>query len=79
MICVTIIFSENMEMMQRYSLLLQIVYAIKVTQKMYLKYIKKMIQVDFWKILSTLMKLIKTLFENGKIKVNDKINLIPKT
>lgn len=41
MICVTIIFSENMEMMQRYSLLLQIVYAIKVTQKMYLKYIKK--------------------------------------
>ena len=66
-------------MMQRYSLLLQIVYAIKVTQKMYLKYIKKMIQVDFWKILSTLMKLIKTLFENGKIKVNDKINLIPKT
>lgn len=46
---------------------------------MYLKYIKKMIQVDFWKILSTLMKLIKTLFENGKIKVNDKINLIPKT
>ena len=79
MICVTIIFSENLEMMQRYSLLLQIVYAIKVTQKMYLKYIKKMIQVDFWKILSTLMKLIKTLFENGKIKVNDKINLIPKT
>lgn len=79
MICVTIVFSENMEMMQRYSLLLQIVYAIKVTQKMYLKYIKKMIQVDFWKILSTLMKLIKTLFENGKIKVNDKINLIPKT
>lgn len=79
MICVTIIFSENMEMMQRYSLLLQIVCAIKVTQKMYLKYIKKMIQVDFWKILSTLMKLIKTLFENGKIKVNDKINLIPKT
>lgn len=79
MICVTIIFSENMEMMQRYSLLLQIVYAIKVTQKMYLKYIKKMIQVDFWKILSTLMKLIKALFENGKIKVNDKINLIPKT
>lgn len=79
MICVTIIFSENMEMMQRYSLLLQIVYAIKVTQKMYLKYIKKMIQVDFWKILSTLMKLIKMLFENGKIKVNDKINLIPKT
>lgn len=79
MICVTIIFLENMEMMQRYSLLLQIVYAIKVTQKMYLKYIKKMIQVDFWKILSTLMKLIKTLFENGKIKVNDKINLIPKT
>ena len=79
MICVTIIFSENMEMMQRYSLLLQIVYAIKVTQKMYLKYIKKMIQVDFWKIISTLMKLIKTLFENGKIKVNDKINLIPKT
>lgn len=79
MICVTVIFSENMEMMQRYSLLLQIVYAIKVTQKMYLKYIKKMIQVDFWKILSTLMKLIKTLFENGKIKVNDKINLIPKT
>ena len=66
-------------MMQRYSLLLQIIYAIKVTQKMYLKYIKKMIQVDFWKILSTLMKLIKTLFENGKIKVNDKINLIPKT
>ena len=66
-------------MMQRYSLLLQIVYAIKVTQKMYLKYIKKMIQVDFWKILSTLMKLIKALFENGKIKVNDKINLIPKT
>ena len=66
-------------MMQRYSLLLQIVYAIKVTQKMYLKYIKKMIQVDFWKILSTLMKLIKMLFENGKIKVNDKINLIPKT
>lgn len=79
MICVTIVFSENMEMMQRYSLLLQIVYAIKVTQKMYLKYIKKMIQVDFWKILSTLMKLIKMLFENGKIKVNDKINLIPKT
>ena len=66
-------------MMQRYSLLLQIVYAIKVTQKMYLKYIKKMIQVDVWKILSTLMKLIKALFENGKIKVNDKINLIPKT
>ena len=45
---------------------------------MYLKYKKKMIQIDFWKILSTLMKLIKTLFENGKIEVNDKKNLIPK-
>lgn len=37
-----------------------------------------MIQIDFWKILCTLMKLIKTLFENGKIEVNDKKNLIPK-